>query len=69
MKNLFKRLMNFLLVTTLIIGFFFEMGNKITYLTEWVIGLICFLGFVAGINYVLFGKFRIWNKVEVSNNI
>jgi hypothetical protein len=69
MKRLFGRLVNVLFVVLVLIAFFiifsdikdwsvFHMVTAPLFLFAMVVGLIC------GINYVLFGKFRVWNKTD-----
>lgn len=65
MKNLFRRLMNFLLIFFIAIGLgitfiVFDMEN----LHYFVMGFLIFLGIMGGLNYVLFGKFTVWNEID-----
>ena len=68
MKNIFKRLMNFLLI--IFIGLAFAMTIKVYEKNEldiwWVTGTIIFFGVIGGFNYVFFGKFTLWNQKDES---
>lgn len=68
MKNVFKRFMNFLLVVFLTIGLviFFEKFDT-QYLINYALGLLVFLGFIGGLNYVFIGKFTFWNKTDTKD--
>jgi hypothetical protein len=65
MKNIFKRLMNFLLIIFIGLGLgisfvVFEME----FINNFVFGFLLFLGFIGGLNYVFFDKFTLWNKKD-----
>lgn len=70
MKNIFKRLMNFLLILFTFIGIIIlSKGFDKNFILEkvliaWSIGMGIFFGVMGGLNYVFFGKFTLWNKKD-----
>lgn len=67
MKSILERLINLLLVMLVLIASFahieswWSMSLK-HFLTGAAFFLVAIVGFIGGLNYVLFGKFRLWNK-------
>ena len=63
MKNIFKRLINFLLIIFVVLGLGISFAEfEMRFFNNFVLGFLLFLGFIGGLNYVFFGKFTIWNK-------
>ncbi len=68
MKNILKRLMNFLLIIFLALGLvisFLEFDMQ--YFNGFALGFLVFFGIMGGLNYVLFGKFTLWNKNDIND--
>ena len=65
MKNIFKRLMNFLLIIFIGLGLIIlNMAFEKDFLFQWIIGISIYFGIMGGLNYVFFGKFTLWNKKD-----
>ena len=60
--------MNFLLIIFLALGLvisFLEFEMK--YFNGFASGFLVLFGITGGLNYVLFGKFTLWNKKEIND--
>ena len=64
MKDILKRLINFILVAFSLLLLFFMIVEGGVKTEVFLITAMIFFGIIGGLNYILFGKFRIWNSYE-----